>query len=280
MTRSAILLLLPGLIPGLLPAQVSEVGITGGVTYYVGDLNPLAHFPKNTKPAIGALWRYNINSRYCFRLQALYSNLEAWDEDSDDPLQQVRNLHFRTRLFEAAGLFEINFFKYRGTDKDSKRWTPFVFGGLAYFHTNPQARLDDTWYDLQPLGTEGQGTVKEGTDPYKLDQVAIPVGAGLKVNAGRVDFQLEWGFRRTYTDYIDDVSGRYVDNVQLAFEASPLTAALADRTEYGETSFNADRARGDQETRDWYYYCGLSITFIISKFTDCEQQYNWTRRRN
>ena len=56
------------------------------------------------------------------------------------------------------------------------------------------------------------------------------------------------GFRRTYTDYIDDVSGRYVDNVQLAFEASPLTAALADRTEYGETSFNADRARGG-ETR-------------------------------
>ena len=28
-------------------AQVSELGLTGGVTYYIGDLNPYRHYPKD-----------------------------------------------------------------------------------------------------------------------------------------------------------------------------------------------------------------------------------------
>ena len=246
--------------------------------YYIGDLNPDKHYPTNTKFAFGALYRYNFTDRYAIRIQGLYGKLEAYDSDSDDPLQQYRNLHFRTKLFEAAALVEVNFFPYRGIGKEQRHWTPFLFAGLAYYHMNPEAQLDDTWYDLQPLGTEGQGTTAGG-DTYKLDQMCIPFGAGVKFNAGRFDFQLEWGLRRTYTDYLDDVSGRYVDNAQLAFEASPLTAELADRSPLSDTGFNTGRARGDSETRDWYQYTGFSITFVISKFSDCEQQYNWTKRK-
>ncbi len=271
------LLTLLALVPAR--AQVSEVGLTGGVTYYIGDLNPDRHYPQRMKPGFGVVYRYNFNPRYAFRLQGLYSKFEAYDSDSDDARQQFRNLHFRSNLVEVAGLLEVNFFPYRGTAKDRKRWTPFMFAGLAYFRTNPQAQLDDTWYDLQPLGTEGQGT-SSGGDNYKLDQVCIPFGAGLKVNLGKLDVQLEWGLRRTYTDHIDDVSGTYVDNAQLTFEASPLTAELADRSELRESGFNTDRARGDAETRDWYNYTGITITWIISRFTDCDQQMKFPRQRN
>lgn len=269
------------LAPGLL-AQVSELGITGGVAYYIGDLNPYRHYPKDTKLAYGVVYRYNFSDRYAVRLQGLTGTLQAYDSNSNDSLQLLRNLHFRARLLEFSGLLEVNFRKYRSKDKDSKRWTPFVFAGLAYFRAAPEAQLDDTWYDLQPLGTEGQGTTaRPGSDVYSVDNICIPFGAGLKVNAGRLDFQLEWGLRRTYTDYIDDVSTTYVDRDLLAFENGPLAATLADPSVPGQLPDypNEARARGDQNTRDWYQYTGLAVTYIISRFSDCDEQYNWMRKR-
>lgn len=264
-----------------LHAQVNEVGITGGAFYYIGDLNPTKHYPKDTKLAGGLLYRHNMTDRLALRLQGLYGTLQAYDSNSDDSLQVLRNLHFRARVFEASGLFEVNFFKYRSSDKDSRSWTPFIFAGIAYFRANPKALLNDTWYDLQPLGTEGQGTTARNTEPYKIDHVAIPFGMGLKFNFGRLDMQLEWGARRTYTDYIDDVSGTYVDNDVLAVENGPLAAALADRS--GPSTLpgfsNADLARGNRNTRDWYHYTGLSFTYVLSRFSDCDEQYGWTRRK-
>jgi hypothetical protein len=196
----------------------------------------------------------------------------------------MRNLHVRTRLFEGAVLLEINYFNYRGRGKDAKRWTPFVFGGLCYFRASPQAQLDDTWYDLQPLGTEGQGTsAKPGSEAYAVDQIGIPFGAGLKFNLSeRLDLQIEWGLRRTYTDHIDDVSGTYADTDVLMSEAGPLTAILADRSGLNDalTGFsNTGRMRGNSNTRDWYQYTGLTLTYIISRFSDCDEQYNWMRRK-
>jgi hypothetical protein len=261
--------------------KVGELGVTGGVTYYIGDLNPSKHFPKNTKPAIGAVYRYNFSEHYAFRLQGIYSTLMAYDSDSPDPLQQQRNLHFRSRLFEASALLEVNFFRYRAK-KDGRAWTPFLFAGLAYFRANPQAELNDEWIDLQPLGTEGQGTTaRPFLEPYKVDLFAIPFGAGFKFNFGRLDFQLEWGMRRTYTDYIDDVSGTYVDNDLLSFENGPLAATMADRSGLGSLPgfSNADRARGNSNTRDWYNYTGISITFLLGGFTACDELYqNFGRR--
>jgi len=263
-------------------AQVSEIGGTIGASYYIGDLNPTRHYPRDTKLAGGLVYRYNFNDRYALRLQGLYGTLKAYDSDSRDTLQLLRNLHFTTKVFEAAALFEINFFKYRKKGKDGRFWTPFVFGGLAYFRVNPKAQLDDTWYELQPLGTEGQGTTATGnSEPYKLDNVSIPFGAGLKVNLGKMDIQAEWGMRRTYTDHIDDVSGTYVDNALLAAENGPLAAQLADRSGLtGVPGYDAaGRARGDSNTRDWYVYSGLTITYIITRFSDCDEQYNWMKRK-
>lgn len=266
--------------PAMVVAQVNEVGLTGGAMYYIGDLNPTQHYPQDTKLAGGIVFRHNFSDRMALRLQGLYGTLQAYDENSNDTLQLIRNLHFRARLFEFSGLLEINFFPYRKKGKDGKFWTPFVFGGLAYFRADPQAQLDDTWYRLQPLGTEGQGTSAGGAETYKVDQMSLPFGAGLKFNFGRVDLQVEWGIRRTWTDYIDDVSGTYVDNAVLAAENGPLAAALADRSGLAVTGFNnTGQARGDMNTRDWYQYTGLSITYIISRFSDCDEQYNWMRKR-
>lgn len=260
-------------------AQVSELGITGGLTYYIGDLNTRHYY--NAKPAFGLVYRYNFSERYAFRLQGLYSRLEAFDSDSPDPNAQYRGLSFTTSLVEVAGLLEINFFPYRA-GKEKKSWTPFIFLGAAYFRVNPQADLNGVRFDLAPLGTEGQGTSAGANEPYALDNLAYPFGAGLKFNLKRVDIQLEWGLRKTKTDYIDDVSGLYVDNAVLEFENGDLSAALADRTGADRSNGdpNAGRARGDGKTTDWYQYTGLSITILLGpKFTECDELYKSMRER-
>ncbi len=259
-------------------AQVSELGFSGGVSYYIGDLNPTRHYPRNLRPAGAVFYRYSITDRYAFRFQGLYTKLQAADGNSSDSLQLRRNLSFRTSLFEASALLEVNFLKYRGLGKDSHKWTPYVFAGLAYFHMDPQGQLGETWYDLQPLGTEGQGSTAGGA-PYKLDVLSIPFGVGFKFAlTDRVDLGVEWGLRRTYTDYLDDVSGVYVDNAQLSYETGPITAALADRSDLRESGLNTGRARGDSQTRDWYQYTGVSLSLLLTRFTECDAI--WDRMKN
>ncbi|MEO7080826.1 MAG: DUF6089 family protein [Flavobacteriales bacterium] len=277
MTRFFTLLLTLSLLGTSAWAQVSEMGITGGTTFYIGDINPTKHYPKHTHLAGGLMYRYNFNQHYAVRLQGLYGKLEAYDRESDEPLQQLRNLGFRTQIFEASGVLEINFFKYRGLSKDSRNWTPFVFGGLAYYHFNPQNLLDDTWYDLQPLGTEGQ-TIGGGNG-YSLNQICIPFGFGFKFAVTKkVDVQLEWGLRRTYTDYLDDVSGVYAENATLAEQAGPLTALLADPSPLRPTGYNTGRARGDSQTKDWYQYTGLTISLLLTRFTECDAIWDKMKR--
>ncbi|HEY0978540.1 MAG TPA: DUF6089 family protein [Flavobacteriales bacterium] len=260
-------------------AQVSELGLTGGAMYYIGDLNPQKHYPKHTALSGGIVYRYNFTDRYALRLQGLFGRLEAYDSESPDTLQQLRNLGFRSNLFEASALIEVNFLKYRAL-RNGTVWTPFIFVGLAYYHFNPTSVLNDTRYELQPLGTEGQGTSAGGGEAYKLNQMAIVHGAGFKFAlTQRLDLQLEWGLRRTYTDYLDDVSGLYADNGVLLEESGPLTALLADPSVLRSTGFNTGRARGDVNTRDWYQYTGISLTFRLTKFTECDAMWD-SRRRN
>ncbi|MFN3876350.1 MAG: DUF6089 family protein, partial [Flavobacteriales bacterium] len=64
---------------GRAAAQVNELGLTAGPVYYIGDLNPYRHYPKDTRLAGGAVFRHNLSDRYALRLHelvALRVNLE------------------------------------------------------------------------------------------------------------------------------------------------------------------------------------------------------------
>lgn len=257
-----------------LSAQYAEVGLTLGTSYYIGDLNPYKHYPKNTSVAGGAVFRYNFDRRYALKANVLYGSLEAYDADSKFETHVQRNLHFRSSLLEIGAQLEINFFEYSIGDK--KHWiTPYLFAGIAFYRFNPKAKLDDTWYELQPLGTEGQGT-SLGGDLYGTSQLSLPFGAGLKMSIGnRLGMALEWGLRKTFSDHIDDVGGYYVDNDLLAFENGPLSAELADRSlpTDGTTALdNTGVQRGNPENTDWYVYSGIMLTYKLgSKFEECDR---------
>ena len=95
---------------------------------------------------------------------------------------------------EFSAVFEVNFRKYRSKDKDSKRWTPFVFAGFAYFHASPQAHLNGhVVQPADPWDRRSRHHGPSGSDTYSVDNICIPFGVGFKVNAGRLDFQLGMG---------------------------------------------------------------------------------------
>ncbi len=222
----AILLLLAGLQAS---AQYHEIGVMGAQAHYIGDINPSNHIPAEFFPGGGLIYRYNFNDRIAFKASVLYGRMYAADEDSDSEWQQNRNLHFRSDIFEISTQIEINFLTYEIGDP-KRPSTPYLFAGLSIFRHNPQAEFSNRWLDLQPLGTEGQG-IEGYEDRYNLTQISIPFGVGFKFNIWRnFGGAVEWGMRRTFTDYLDDVSTNYVDPVFLEDQNGPLAAIMADRS--------------------------------------------------
>lgn len=248
-------------------SQKFEGGIMGGASYYIGDLNLFGHF-KPLKFGGGLILRKNVNSRISLRGTASFFQVEAYDSESSSESQQNRNLHFRSKIWEVAAGIEINFINYKMGDIQKHPFSPYLFFELAYFHMNPEAQLNDEWYELQTLGTEGQGSSLSSRNKYGLGQLAIPFGVGFRMNLTKMmALSLEYGVRKTFTDYLDDVSGTYVDPVLLAEENGALAPAFADRSLNQETMTGMDR--GDSGNKDWYFFTGAALTFIIGKDSPC-----------
>jgi hypothetical protein len=185
-----------------------------------------------------------------------------------------RNLSFKSNITDFMIAAELHplfiFFKY-DDDRDPPRASPYLLGGVGFFSFKPQARLGGAWIDLQPLSTEGQGFAEyPDRKPYKLSQINIPVGAGIKYElSSRLNVRAELVYRILSTDYLDDVSKEYID-VNLYpnyFTGAKLTNAflLNDRQyELDPTHVtNAGDQRGNPKRNDAYFTFNvkLGITF-------------------
>jgi Domain of unknown function (DUF6089) len=239
-----------------------EIGIFLGASYYTGDLNPSGHFNRFTRPAAGLLYRLNFNPRISVKGIFSYGNIAGDDAYSKNDSHRNRNLSFKSNILEFAVEGEFNFLPYLTGSKKLAVSTPYVFAGVAVFHFNPMAYYSGKWYSLQPMGTEGQGAAFSSDKTYSLTQFSIPFGVGIKVNTSkRMGINLEWGLRKTFTDYLDDVSGKYADPALLLSEKGFVIAALADRSLVKEGGNNSGRQRGNINTKDWYAFAGVIITF-------------------
>jgi Domain of unknown function (DUF6089) len=238
----------------LFAQKSNEVGLFLGGSYYTGELNPNGHLNSFTRPAAGVVFRHNVNMRLAFAGNLFFGSVEGIDARSSSFEQQKRNLSFRSRMFELGARAEFNFIEYRiGNDKYD--FTPFMFLGVAAFNMNPKANIGNQWVALQPLNTEGQ------SKGYLRTQVSIPFGAGFRLNmAKRIGLVVDWGLRKTFTDYIDDVSTVYADPSVLASNGA-LAVALADRSNTGNAVGNQ---RGNPRSKDWYSFIGLTLMFQLN----------------
>ena len=245
----------------------SEIGLLLGGSYYIGDLNQYDHF-KNTQPAFSLLYRFNINHRVAWRVNVSYGNVRASDLNAKNQVLRNRNLDFSTNIFEAATGVEFNYFPFQ-FGHPLYNFTGYLLAEIGVFHMNPITMVDGEKVELQPLGTEGQGSELSSKGHYSRAQLAIPLGFGFKASIGpKVSIGVEYAIRKTFTDYIDDVgSNRYLDGAELMEANGPLAASLAnkslDQSRYGR--------RGNATTKDWYSFFGATITFRMGGPRKCPQ---------
>jgi hypothetical protein len=132
----------------------------------------------------------------------------------------IRNLSFRNDIKELSftGIFDL--FENRQSFQKRPDYTPYGFLGLAAIYHNPRTLYNGSWVALQPLQTE---LVK----PYSSLQVVIPMGLGFRYKLDKQwDIAFEIGWRWTFTDYLDDVSGNYVDKGRILAKQGPIGSSI------------------------------------------------------
>lgn len=247
-----------GVFATAVQAQDWEAGGWVGTAHYFGDLNPNYDFGQG-ELAGGIIARYNFNQRLAVKFGGNYGNISGSDAMSQDVFQRNRNLSFRSEILEGNLNFEFNFLTYEH-GSEYNRFTPYVFAGVSLFSFNPQAQLDGVWYDLQPLGTEGQFRGEE----YNLTQVAMNYGGGLKV-----DLSFDWSLnifissRRLFTDYLDDVSTVYADPGDLEEIRNEFSIQLADRSL--NNSGIPGNQRGNSQNNDSYAFVGIGLVYNFAR---------------
>ena len=266
-----------------LSSQYTEVGFFAGVSNYHGDLTPKNLEVSSYASAFGAFGRYNFNGHIAGKVHFYKGLLQGSDYKAQITKgERERNLSFQSDVYELGAQIEYNFLDFKVAIKDHIT-TPYIFAGVAGFYYNPQAEINGQWFDLRPLSTEGQGLEGSSAQPYKKFSLAIPWGLGVKFNINHLtNIGLEFGIRKTFTDYIDDVSTTYPDLNLLASEKGDFAAALSYRTpEYDPDALVDPQglSRGDATNKDWYFFGGFTISVNIGKASGFKQNQKKTTSR-
>jgi hypothetical protein len=158
----------------------ANLGVFAGTSYYMGDINPNRHFYRPSV-SLGALYRYNLNTRYAIRINAYYANLSGNDLDFPERLNPDRPLspaNFSTSLIDFGLQVEFNFLPY--TPNIGKwAYTPYISTGIA-------------------------AALIMGSDVDATNSLSIPFGAGVKLNlTSRISTGAELSFRKSFSDRID-----------------------------------------------------------------------------
>lgn len=241
-----------------------HITLFGGLSTYQGDLQQKRFSMEQSNVAFGGGLRYELTNNFALRGELRYGHLEGSDANNTGMLR-MRNLSFRSRLYEASFVGEYVFF-----DLLERRMSPYIFAGLAVYHFSPWTVDTATGKKvfLQPLGTEGQDLPQyPDRKKYSLDQFAIPFGGGFKfVVNEKVTVGFELGLRKLFTDYIDDVSTTYVDPAVLLDARGPMAVEYAyrgDELKDGNPNYPEPGSTRGGKFNDWYYHTGITATFRI-----------------
>lgn len=258
-------------------AQPVRLQLLGGFGNYSGDIQQSMFTLKQANAVISAGGTFNITDKIAIRSDYSFTRLGA-DDKLNKPSLQVRNLNFKTIIEELTLMGEYDF-----ADLNVQRFTPYVFAGVGIFHFSPYTldSLGNKIY-LVGLNTEGQG-LPEYPDRkvYKTNQFNIPYGAGIKYAlSDDLYVGFEVGFRKLFTDYLDDVSTTYADKNVLLNEKGLRTVEFAFRGDELKPPLPypaAGSIRGNSKKNDYYYYGQFRISFRMPWF---DKEGSRTDKRN
>jgi len=262
-----------------------EAGITVGPSNFLGDLGGNmgrgTTFLKDnniqmTKLTIGGFVSYHPNELLAFRFALNIGTLEGDDaiinrKGGLEEARKNRNSNFRSKFSEALVLAEIypTIFLEDDPSDNYRKFRPYGVAGIGAFKYNPEGfdPVSNQWVELRPLRTEGQGfTEFPDRKEYKLMQMNLPLGIGVKYFlSDNVNLSFEIIHRKTFTDYIDDVSTNYIDpalfNTYLPASQAQLAARMANKSL--NSVYGPGMKRGTPTNNDAYYSAGFKIGFRL-----------------
>lgn len=251
-----------------------ELRIGTGPSVFFGDLGGSQGTGKRAMldldlgsigPNAGLGIKFNVLPSVSLRADINHTRLSGNDADSENKDRFTRNLSFRTDLTEVSATAEVRLI-------DLSKWrrlrnrtgVVYFFTGVGMFWFDPQAEYNGQWHHLQPLGTEGQGLPGK-PDLYSRVSYSIPYGVGVQRAFGKNStLGIELSMRKSFTDYIDDVSGSYGDKEAIRAERGDVAAALSDRS-LGEPRNRAGIMRGNPTQNDNFSFLQLTYSLSIGK---------------
>ena len=228
-----------------------EIYIGGGVNNFLGDLGGKDRIGTDysyadlelslTRPSATLGYRYRLSEHWASRTDFAYLQVKGDDRLTKEQFRHNRNLHFKSNIFEINTNIEFayafgrhgNKYHIKNTFKRRyKAYTSYIYFsvGIGGFYYNPKALYKGKWVALQPLGTEGQGLVGGPGKKYMRVSVSVPFCVGYRMAISkRWTVGLEYNFRKTFTDYIDDVSKTYYpDKAYFKQEKGTVATYLSD----------------------------------------------------
>jgi hypothetical protein len=252
----------------------------------VGTQSPVEHYINskyfNKVTFIGGMFgRYTVHPCFAFRFMLNYGALyatDAWNYDlakkatnegADAYQRYARAQSAKDDIVEGSILMELTPFRINPESRSAhRRGQLYLALGLGYFHFTPYSTVaaSTTWVPTYNLDLEGQGFGAGFPSTYSLWQLAIPLAIGYRWDLGEhLNLGIEYMFRKTFTPWLDGVSGNYVSNAEFQAHLNPHDALLAEQVEDKgfytglEQPNAAGNLRGNPSTKD--SYSTISIVF-------------------
>lgn len=213
--------------------------------------------PSNANFSLGGGLHYRFARQWETKQTLTLLQFAGSDQWFKNLAYRERNLSFRTRALEWSSLLIWSPIHW---DVQGRNRHHHIYAGTGWtvLFFSPQAELNGTYHKLRPLGTEGQG-LEIGKNTYAKASLntAFVGGYRYKLNRQYV-IGLELNLRKSFSDYLDDVSGTYTNNETLREKRGDVAADLADRNLSGTPKAQGS-SRGNPGAKD--NYGSLLFTF-------------------
>ena len=259
---------LVGLVAGLLTCDFAQaqsffamrrgrsliLTVGTGTSSYFGELTNDGDYLQ-ANPNFHAGLQYYVSSKIGIRSELSWFQLSGSDAKATvESGRRPRNLSFSENNFEISAVGIYNFYRQGKSFYQRPAFNIYAFGGVGLLYFNPTTIYNGNKVQLAPQHTE--------LVSYSLVQPVIPFGLGMRFKVGPfMNLAFEGGFRKTFTDYLDDVSTVHHDASKFP---TSLAYALSDRgPEVGYPASPDGYIRGNPKSNDAYFLFSVKIEYYL-----------------